>query len=714
MSDPFAPLNSSPSRKPKEPSAWQALLPAPENAPPPPEKHPKLGKPSLRWTYRDANGAVLGFVNRFDTEDGKQFRPLVLHRHTATGKLEWRWESWPAPRPLYGLDRLSTNPKATVIVTEGEKACDAASKLLADYVATSAPNGSKSAAKADWTPLYGRTVIIWPDADDAGQAFAHEAANCILKAGAASVHILNPPHGMEEGWDAADALAQGWNKVRIQALMEAAQELESKKPSNEPPPRKRAPAQRDSLMRLTEFCDLWHSPEGESFATIRVQGHRENWPIRSSRFKTWLSLEAYKEMGIAPGTQALEESLRVLEARACIEGPECEPWFRTGTKEGAIYIDMGDKEWRAIEVTAKGWGVLERHDLPFIRSASIKPLPVPEGGESIDFLRHFANTEDEDGFMLCVFWVLAALRGKGPYPILVISGGEGTSKSTFMTFLRFLCDPSQSKHRGIPKDERDLGIAAGKNLVLAYDNVSALSSEKSDWFCQTSTGSSFVTRTLHSDKEETIHKVCNPIIFNGIPEFCQQHTDLSNRALKVRLKPIPDAERQTERELWRTFDEAAPKIMGALLDGLSAGLRHIEGVDIKEKPRMADFAEWIVACAPGLGWEPEEALRAFMDNQKDAQEGAFEANPVAVAVYKLAKNCHPEQWRGTPTELLDALIPHVSENLRRNGKYWPVTAQGMSNKLERAASLLRSRNVYFERTHSGIRTITLWMQDTGS
>lgn len=133
MSDPFALITTGKaSAKAPAVSLWQAVTPVPADAPAPPDQHPKMGKPAGHWTYRDASGGLLGFVNRFDVDGGKAFRPLVLHRHATTGKLEWRWESWPAPRPLYGLDRLAASPAAPVVLRQGEKAVDAAARLCLD------------------------------------------------------------------------------------------------------------------------------------------------------------------------------------------------------------------------------------------------------------------------------------------------------------------------------------------------------------------------------------------------------------------------------------------------------------------------------------------------------------------------------------------------------------------------------------------------------
>src|SRR5215472_14440413 len=85
--------------------------------------------------YRDATSRLLGYVCRFDLKSGgKDFRPLTYCKSDA-GRLAWRWQSWPAPRPLFGLDRLAKKPKARVVVCEGEKTAEAVEKLLPDHVA---------------------------------------------------------------------------------------------------------------------------------------------------------------------------------------------------------------------------------------------------------------------------------------------------------------------------------------------------------------------------------------------------------------------------------------------------------------------------------------------------------------------------------------------------------------------------------------------------
>ena len=96
------------------------------------------------------------------------------------------------------------------LLCEGEKAADAAAGLLGPpWVAVASMNGAKSPQRTDWTPLAGRDLVIWPDNDEPGAAYAREAALLALKAGASSVVIVELPDGLPEGWDLADPVPEG-------------------------------------------------------------------------------------------------------------------------------------------------------------------------------------------------------------------------------------------------------------------------------------------------------------------------------------------------------------------------------------------------------------------------------------------------------------------------------------------------------------------------
>lgn len=210
-------------------SEWTPILPAPADAEPLPKAHPVRGRPEGFWPYLDVDGATLGAVYRFRTSSGgKEVLPCVFAQHP-NGAREWRWLGFPEPRPLYGLDRLAAQPDRTVLVVEGEKCVQAAHGLIGDtaLVPCTWPGGAKAVGKADWTPLRGRKVVIWPDCDaqlDKAGERRPEAAQPGIKAAeaiAAKLHELGcqvrivripAPGAKPDGWDVADAIAEGWSR----------------------------------------------------------------------------------------------------------------------------------------------------------------------------------------------------------------------------------------------------------------------------------------------------------------------------------------------------------------------------------------------------------------------------------------------------------------------------------------------------------------------
>jgi putative DNA primase/helicase len=724
MTDPFAPFSGgrssrTPRQKPAT-TAWVPVVPLPANVPPPPTEHFKLGRPTSTWTYTDRAGAVLGYMLRFDLAGGeKVFRPLVFMRPAAgKSKPEWRWESWPAPRPLYGLKELAERPVAPVLVVEGEKSANAARSLLPACVVITSPNGSKSPGKADWSPLRGRRIRMWPDNDGPGFAYAIAVAKLVRRAGAASVAIATPPVGVAPGWDAADALAQGWTTDRVAELIAgavtperfAASTTATTAERNENTTeedgaaggRHRTP-QRDVLIGLTEFVELWHDANRTAFATFTVSTHRENWPVRSREFRMWLSGRFYEETGGAIGGQALEDGIRILEARAVNDGPLYECFIRIGCAGGKMYVDIGDSTWRAVEIATTGWTVIEKPPLKFLRSPAMRPLPEPEAGYSIDGLRRFVNVRSDADFVLAVAWLVAAMRNRGPFPVLVIGGEAGVGKSLFSRLTRSLVDPSAAPIRAVPKDDRDLVVSAANSWVLAFDNLSTMPVWLADALCRLATGSGFATRMLHTDRDESIFDAAPPVIVNGISALTDR-ADLADRSVTIHLQAISEDHRRPEEELWAEFEIARPRILGALFDAVSRALGNIDQVKLDRAPRMADFAKWLTAAEPGLGWEPGAFLAAYSENRHDVSEAAFEADPVAVAILGVVTT--ENGFEGTATELLAKINNITTEGVRKS-RYWPQNAAQLGNRVARATPLLRGKGCVVDRRHSGARTITI-------
>lgn len=153
----------------------------------PPDLHPDLGHPTATWEYCYADSRLAFYVYRFDHDGKKETRPVAW----SAEKDAWLWQYPLAPLPVYHLPDLLQRLDAVVVITEGEKAADAAAHQFPEAVAITSACGSDQALRSDWSFLKSRHVIIAPDKDAPGKHYALSVAGAALAQGAGSVRIID-------------------------------------------------------------------------------------------------------------------------------------------------------------------------------------------------------------------------------------------------------------------------------------------------------------------------------------------------------------------------------------------------------------------------------------------------------------------------------------------------------------------------------------------
>jgi hypothetical protein len=324
----------------------------------------------------------------------------------------------------------------------------------------------------------------------------------------------------------------------------------------------------------------------------------------------------------------------------------------------------------------------------FRRVAGMLPLPVPEGGGSMDALQSFLNLSNLNDFVLVVAWLLAALRSSGPYPLLAISGEQGSAKTVLSKLLRALIDPNAAPVRALPREERELMIAANNGHLLAFDNLSGLPPWLSDALCRLASGGSFAVRQLYTDDEEVLFKAARPTLLNGIEDIIGR-SDLADRAIFLTLAPIGEGQRRSETELWRGFELARPEILGMLLDVAAHGLRAVDSVHLDRLPRMADFALWATACETAL-WPAGTFMRAYAANRKTAIGGIIDADPIAARVRDFMSE--RSSWTGSAADLLQASAERTGQT-SDSIIGWPNNPRALAGHLRRAQTFLRALGI---------------------
>jgi putative DNA primase/helicase len=205
-----------------DPYAGYEFIPVPADVPDlipgqktPPARRPKFVgtdkefttyTPSDVYAYFNSDGELLGYVIRQDLGEGKKLTPGLWWAKAPDGYEGWSHGSLPAPRPLYGLPELLAHPDKQVLVVEGEKCRRAADKALGGKVVVVSWLGGTSAVRqTDWSPLAGRSLLLWPDHDEGGYKAMAEVASRAKPKRAKWVRS----YSTQKGADVADLIADG-------------------------------------------------------------------------------------------------------------------------------------------------------------------------------------------------------------------------------------------------------------------------------------------------------------------------------------------------------------------------------------------------------------------------------------------------------------------------------------------------------------------------
>jgi hypothetical protein len=599
------------------------------------------------------------------------------------------------------------NPNVRIWVTEGIKKSDALASVGECAIALLGVWGFKGKnefggttllADLDYVALDNRDACIVYDSDVTSNRQVQQALDRLAehlgrkKAKVSHVHLPSKPDGSKQGVD--DFLAAGHTLQELEALVQQPQRVET-----------RPPSQATRLIDLGCAANLFHTPDGESFATFAMGGHLETWPLRSKMFKRWLARSFYEKARTVPSAQALQDALQVMEGKALYDGLERPVFTRLAQFGNSIFLDLTNQNWEAVEITGAGWRIVSDPPVPFRRARGMLGLPHPLSGGTLDDLREFVNIASSDDWKLLISWLVGCMRPDGPYPVLVVHGGQGSAKSTLIREGRSLVDPNSAPLRSEPREVRDLMIAAKNGWVTAFDNISYLPDWLSDAICRLATGGGFATRELYSDDEEVLFEAQRPVAFNGIEELAVRG-DLLDRSVMLYLPELPDDKRKDEKRLAADFMERRPKILGALLDATCAAIQNLPTLEISHLPRMADFALWSVAASSALGWGGEDFLEAYAGNRRETNRLPLEVSPIADTLIEIAEH---GKWTGTATRLLSTLNAKLDEKVQRQ-KAYPKSPAALSNALRRLAANLKAVGVQvaFEREGgSGTRLIVL-------
>ncbi len=383
-------------------------------------------------------------------------------------------------------------------------------------------------------------------------------------------------------------------------------------------------------------------------------------PLRSADFRDWLTANYYAEYETAPSSVALRAALRTLEARAQSGSAATQKVDTRVSFEGdpfapsKIFLDLANVAGEILEITSQGWRITDNLRHAFRQNSGSLPLPIPVNSQLptansrpslFELFRLSPSAQTRT-----MFWLAAALRATGPYPILVLRGPASSGKSTLARALRTLIDPSSAPLRRLPASDRELLHLARHNWVLVFDHVHRIPIKISEALCGISSGEGIET-TQTDFRDPAVAEVARPIVLIAPLDEAQAPftapRSLANRSIAIDLSPIEGP--RTEAAVMADVEALRAPMLAMLADGVSAALRNIRDIDLAHVSRFPDSTAWVAAAASALGLAPGAIVEAVSD--PDAVW--LGTDPLREALYALLRP--GANWTGSSATLLTRL-----------------------------------------------------------
>jgi len=454
---------------------------------------------------------------------------------------------------------------------------------------------------------------------------------------------------------------------------------------------------------------LFKDQLNEGFASVFIKDHYEIIPLRCSRFKKFLSKIYYENTNKVVNTESINNVLSILQAKAEFGDLQYSLSLRVAEHDGNIYYDLTNEKHQIIEISKSGnWKLIDKSPIPLFKRYNQTPQDLPSVYKNLgeidpldDFISNLTNIKDKETRLLIKVAIVSFFVPNIPHTLLIIHGGKGSAKSTFMSLIKYIVDPSKPPLLTIHDDKREFIQQLAHNYVAAYDNLKYNPKWLSDEACKAITGIGQSKRANYTDDEDKIFEYKHCLLFNGI-NIAFSEPDIIDRSIIIDLPPIKKNKRKTEKEILQKFFELRPKILQYIFDILSKAVVIKRGLHIGDLPRMADFAVWCEAISRAMGYKEYDFLDAYYHNIRYQNIEVIDSNPVAFAVKKFVEhmitstsnnntsNTSRNVFRGPPAELLDKLNSIAIQNkINTQAREWPKDQKWLIRRLNTIKSNLQ-------------------------
>ncbi len=486
------------------------------------------------------------------------------------------------------------------------------------------------------------------------------------------------------------AAAPLWRETATPAVYMPPEEDESGDEAEDPPARRRNGEQSEPrgaprLLALLDGETLHVDPYGGTY--IDLDGDVIPLDPKNSLLFENISSLYYRATGQTIGRDSLGAAVAVLSYKARREGRVAPMANRAHFDGDTLYYDLGNG--RAVRLAGGAWEVVPAPVGYFRTWTHKRPHPEPlSNGNAWRVFRLVHVAKDDQPLVLAT--LAACLVPRIARPALVITGSQGSGKSTAARFFKMLLDPGHPALTMIPRKPEDLDLLLERYFFLALDNISNLAPDIADTLSGVITGAAPQRRRLHTDNElMTLHADVT-ICFTSINSLSDR-PDFMERTLRIQLERIEDTDRLADDELDSAFADELPGILGGLLSLLANGLEILPTYRPPRLPRMAAFARIAAAIAEGIeSGAGERYLAEFFKNQGAQHMELAEGNLFFSAILEACAAGEPPC--GTFKDVVTAL-----KEIADPGPKDPFpTARGFARALERLRVPLTTAGIGFE------------------
>lgn len=438
------------------------------------------------------------------------------------------------------------------------------------------------------------------------------------------------------------------------------------------------------------------SPDGEPFA-VPLHGTRLAIPLgeKGGALRARVADELYQATGNVFSAEAISGGVGILRTRAVNLTTHTPLHLRVASTTSRMVIDLGQpNNTRCVVIDGTGWNIYDKPPpgLLFRRPASLRPLPDPVRGGSLDPLRVLLGfTAQDRRWQLVRGWLVASTLGGIPRPLLILLGPAGSGKTSRGLLIINVLDPRGELGSSFGRNADDDQVKALSRFLVGYDNLTSLSEAVMGHLCRLVTGESAEKRKNYSDTETIVVSYKRTGVLTAIT-LPQVRADTLDRLIPLHLDPMPPGARSSETRLHATFDAAHPGILGAVCDGVSAMLSRLPQLIDEDAsgPRNMDYGLALAAYDPACA-------AAYQEAAEDVLVTAAEDDPFVVTVrdwlVSWAKSTGQRERVNEPAEAFASVTHYARSRDDFASTWWPIKPKSFTQTMTRAAGPLAAVGV---------------------